>query len=176
MYSAHDNASSRCRSRGLLATLLADRNGLGLGGNSPTVLTRVVGLHLIQVWVGHLIAIAEPCWDNRYEFRQFDLDELSRLAADPVNDLAPDVVLQLADAGHRCFGTMDGPNLACYVWLARRNISTEHTLDVPLSLPADACYLFKAFTVPAYRGRGSTTLRPDEPDRACHRGRRGGLP
>jgi L-amino acid N-acyltransferase YncA len=39
------------------------------------------------------------------------------------------------------------------VWCAQRDISREHTLDIPLALPGDACYVFKAFTVPAYRGR-----------------------
>jgi hypothetical protein len=114
---------------------------------------RMARLQFVQVWACDLRTIAEPCGDHTYEFRPFDADDLCRLAADPANDLPSEVALQLADDGHQCFGALDGPNLVCYVWCAQRNISPEHTMGIPFSLPADACYLFKAFTVPAYRGR-----------------------
>ncbi len=115
---------------------------------------RGAGLQLAQVWACDLNTIAERRRDNKYEFRQLDADDLCRLAADPENDLAPDEVSRLAGGGHRCFGAFDGPNLACYVWFATGNIGPEDSMGIPLAIPADTCYLFKAFAVPAYRGRG----------------------
>ncbi len=111
-------------------------------------------LQLAQVWEGDLNVIAEPRWDSKYEFRQLDAYDLCRLTAYPTNHLVYDTALRLADANHRCFAALDGPSLACYAWFAEHNIGPEDTMNIPLSLSADACYLFNAFAAPAYRGRG----------------------
>jgi hypothetical protein len=115
---------------------------------------RGIGLQLAQVWGSNLSAIAEPRWDDTYEFRQLAADDVYRLAADPANDLTHDIALRLAESKHRCFAAFDGPNLACYTWCATSNVGSEDTLCIPLALPGGTCYLFRSFALPAYRGRG----------------------
>ena len=111
------------------------------------------GLQFLQVWECDLRTMAEPRWDNNYEFRLLDADDVCRLAANPENDLPANAAPRVTDGSHRCFAVFDGPNLACYTWSAERNIDADHTKGIPLSLPAGASYLFKSFAVPAYRGR-----------------------
>ena len=118
------------------------------------VTRRAVGLQLVQPWTCDLRCIAEPPWDDAYEFRPLDADDVRRLAVDPAVDLAHTTALRLAAGGRRCFAAMDGPNLACYVWFAENGVGPEDTMGIPVSLPSDACYLFNAFTAPAYRRRG----------------------
>jgi len=115
---------------------------------------RGIGLQLAQVRVCDLSTAAESRWDNKYEFCQLDADDVCRLAADPANDLTSDMGLRLADGNRRCFAALDGAKLACYVWCGEGLIGPEDTMGIPLSLAADACYIFKAFAVPSYRGRG----------------------
>jgi hypothetical protein len=111
-------------------------------------------LQLVQAWGCDLNSIADPQWDSKYEFRQLDADDLCRLAANPANGLALDTVLRLAAAKHRCFASMNRSNLVCSVWFAQRHVGLEDTMNIPLSLAADTCYLFNAFTAPAFRGQG----------------------
>jgi len=110
------------------------------------------------VRVCDLRLIAEPRWDDNYEFRQLAADDVRRLAADPANDLAAGMAVRLADGSHQCFAAFDGLNLACYVWCSQRSVGPEDTMGIPTELPGDACYVFKAFSVPAYRGRGIYVL------------------
>ena len=132
-------------------------------------------LQLAQVWEGDLNVIAEPRWDSKYEFRQLDAYDLCRLTAYPTNHLVYDTALRLADANHRCFAALDGPSLACYAWFAEHNIGPEDTMNIPLSLSADACYLFNAFACRRIVGEGCMCLRQGERWQRCaglgsHRG------
>jgi len=118
---------------------------------------RAVRLQLLQVWNCPLDSIIEPRWDRGYQFRQLEVEELGKLGADPTNCLEYHTTLRLAAASHRCFAALDGSTLACYVWLAEHSVGHEDTMGFRFAIPADTCYLFNAFTVPAYREQGIYT-------------------
>src|SRR5271165_6273959 len=52
-----------------------------------------------------------------------------------------------------CFGAFHGERLVNYSWYALESIEPEHGFGAGLALPLDAVYLYKAYTVPAYRGK-----------------------
>jgi hypothetical protein len=115
---------------------------------------RRLGVQIVQVWTCDLTTITEPRWDDSYAFCHLDCDDLLRLAADPVNDLPACMASRLAAGGNRCFASWDGPNLACYAWSCEGAVNREDSMGIPLVLPANAYYFFKAFALPTYRGRG----------------------
>ena len=79
--------------------------------------------------------------------------EVARFAEDPANDLAPRFAARVASGQHLCFAALHDGALACYSWYALGDIDPSDSSGVPLRLPADAVYSYKAFTRPEWRGR-----------------------
>ena len=46
-----------------------------------------------------------------------------------------------------------GAHLVNYAWYALESIEAEHSFGAGLKLPPDTVYMYKAYTVPEYRGR-----------------------
>jgi GNAT superfamily N-acetyltransferase len=76
--------------------------------------------------------------------------EIERASTNPSLDLPADFVGSSQSA--QCFGIMVDGDVRCYAWTA-----AEPVRAVPgtiVAMPADSAYVYKAFTDPAFRGRG----------------------
>ena len=76
--------------------------------------------------------------------------EIERASANASLDLPADFVASSQSA--QCYGIVVDGDVRCYAWTA-----SEPTRAVPgtvVSMPLDSAYVYKAFTDPAFRGRG----------------------
>ena len=92
-------------------------------------------------------------------------------AADPRHELEASIAERLRSGRDFCFAAFHGDRLANYSWFALDTIEPEHSFGAGLKLPADTVYLYKAYTVPDFRGRqihGAALLRAVE--YFCQRG------
>ena len=89
---------------------------------------------------------------STFEFRFITANEIRAAASDPANDLDADIAGRLESGRNFCFGAFDRGRLANYSWYALGQVEPEHSFGAGLVLPGDAVYLYKAFTLPAYRG------------------------
>jgi hypothetical protein len=85
------------------------------------------------------------------EGRFLDEQEVLRWAEDPRLDLEVDFVRNSWRDGDRCYGILDGQTLASYGWYSKR--PTMMTEDLRFHFDSDYVYMFKGFTLPAYRGK-----------------------
>ena len=88
------------------------------------------------------------------EYRWLTADEVRAYAWDPTNDLEAAMAPDLENGRSYCCAAFDGAVLANYCWYALDSIGSEHSLGAGLSFPSDSVYFYKAYTHPAYRGRG----------------------
>jgi hypothetical protein len=81
------------------------------------------------------------------------LDEASLLdrSRDPELDLEADMVRRSLQDGDRCYGILSGDTLASYGWYSKR--PTMMTDDLRFHFDPDYVYMFKGFTLPAFRGK-----------------------
>lgn len=126
-----------------MVRLITDRVGGKLCGLS---VTHVVWLDVAEVVV---TAASFP----KYTFRFLTPDEVVQIAADPVNDLEPEMARRAADGRNSCFAALDGERLAAYGWYARNWIEPEHCDGFGLRMPPGVAYMYKGFTHPDYRGQ-----------------------
>ncbi|MDA8108914.1 MAG: GNAT family acetyltransferase [Betaproteobacteria bacterium] len=78
-------------------------------------------------------------------------DELAKYACDETLDLPEDFLREARARGDRCYAIFDGDTLAAYGWYSNRPMPVdEHFL---LQFDARYTYMYKGYTVPAYRGR-----------------------
>lgn len=78
-------------------------------------------------------------------------DELARFACGGVHELSPGFLGEARARGDRCYALFDGEALAAYGWYS----SLPTAIDKRFVLHFDAAYtyMYKGYTVPAYRGR-----------------------
>ena len=74
-------------------------------------------------------------------------------AVDPSHELESSIAERLQSDRDFCFAAFHGDRLVNYSWFALDAIEPEHSFGAGLKLPRDAVYLYKAYTVPDYRGR-----------------------
>jgi hypothetical protein len=79
-----------------------------------------------------------------------DAAELRRHAEDPALELGGAFLDDALARGDRCFGLVLGDRLASYGWYSRD--PTHITRDLVLRFDSDWTYMYKGFTLPAYRG------------------------
>jgi hypothetical protein len=89
--------------------------------------------------------------DPRFECRFVTLSELRRWSSDPAYELDEEFLKQAAQEEHECFGILDGGLLVSYGWYSRR--STDLDEGWQLHFECRFVYMFKGFTLPAYRGQ-----------------------
>ena len=113
----------------------------------------MTGLEIGQVLRLDLASIhaARPALDLEYRF--LTGDDVQAAAADPLHDLDAGMAKRLPSGRDFCFAAFDGQRLANYAWYALEAIEPEHSFVAGLRLPRDTVYMYKAYTVPAYRGR-----------------------
>lgn len=110
---------------------------------------RIGGIHALEFASRGITSAAAPSGD----FRFLTADEICAAARDPANDLDAGLATRLASGRDFCFGALDHGRLANYSWYSLGAVDPEHSLGAGFVLPADAIYMYKAFTRPEYRGR-----------------------
>lgn len=84
--------------------------------------------------------------------RRLSRAQLEAAASDPAMDLRLDFVHDALAQGDACFGVLDLTKIVSYSWFSNR--PTEVVPGFVTRFPAGYYYSYKAFTRPAYRGRG----------------------
>lgn len=133
---------------------LARRHGIGnlLKLYFFRLLRAALGLRIIRGLALENAPPPPPGCDGRYECGFASAEDLRRYASDPDNDLSPGFVEEALARGDVAFAvTLEG-RLASYAWGSRQPTRVG---PAALTLHYDPRYLYayKAFTVPAFRGR-----------------------
>lgn len=89
-----------------------------------------------------------------FTFRTLSAQDIEEFAGNPEHDLDSSLSALLDDDHTVCFAVLEGGRLASYCWYTVAPVAAEHHWGVALHLPPHTAYAFKAFTCPAYRGRG----------------------
>lgn len=110
------------------------------------------GLHVFQVLYRRLGAGLAGPLARELTCRRLYEEELLACCADPQLDLGEGMVRDAILAGDDCVGAFAGGRLVGYVWFSYAD--APHLNGVRVSVPAQAIYRFKAFVLPAWRGRG----------------------
>jgi len=76
--------------------------------------------------------------------------DLRRYARDSANDLTDAFLDQALAKGDRCYAILDGDVLASYGWYSRDD--THITDELVLRFSREWLYMYKAYTMPRYRG------------------------
>jgi hypothetical protein len=87
-----------------------------------------------------------------YHARLLTPSEIWRYAEDPCNDLPESFVTRALHTADECFAILQGDTLANYSWYTK---ATNHHFSATLRLDFDQrwVYQYRAFTLPAHRGR-----------------------
>jgi hypothetical protein len=102
------------------------------------------------------VALADVPAADMFEAPGFDarfvsLAELEQAALEGTHDLTPEFLIRAIKRGDRCYGLFEGDKLASYGWYAQR--STEINDHYVLHFDPAYTYMFKGYTLPAYRGK-----------------------
>ncbi len=120
--------------------------------------------HLITCDVSRLMVLdrdemREISVDSEARYRFLSPSDVEAFADDPANELSSEFSCRLAAGRDRCYAALLRGRLAAYIWLATGSIEAEHNRGrtaasgVPISFPADAVFVYKAFTRSEFRGR-----------------------
>ena len=117
------------------------------------VVNRIASLQILKGVVARLQDVKDP---DLFDARGFDArfvgeDELMELACDGSNELALDFLRDALRRGDRCYGLFDGGALAAYGWYS--NLPTPIDEHCMIHFDSSYTYMYKGFTVPAYRGK-----------------------
>jgi hypothetical protein len=131
-----------------------------------------LGLHVYGIYIRSLggLAAAQPAEDHGYTHRVFepaDLDALLAGAADPQLDLGEAFVRDAFGKGDACAAVFTGGRLVSYDWMAFTPTHDAHGVFVDFS--PKYRYLYKAFTLPEFRGRHAIRLYKAFSDDYCIR-------
>ncbi len=86
-----------------------------------------------------------------FQCRFADAAELQQLARDEANQLSPDFLRLALSRGDRCYALFDGARLAAYGWYTQRPAPLDEHFT--LHFGAGWTYMFKGYTLPAWRGK-----------------------
>jgi len=109
------------------------------------------GLHVFRVYWRRLGAGAALASAPELACRRLGDDELLARCADPRLGLGEAMVRDALLRGDACVGAFCGGELAGYAWFSYDD--APHVGGVRVSVPAPAIYRYKAFVLPAHRGR-----------------------
>ena len=141
---------------GLIGRLRDKTAANGVSGAMTAALNRLLrkgaAIDLVHVLLLEGEVLAAPT-DASLEMRFLTSDEVRRYAAEPESELPPALAGRIDHGLDFCFAALSGDRLASYSWLALGSVEAEHAAGVDLGLPAHMAYLYKAFTLPGFRGR-----------------------
>jgi GNAT superfamily N-acetyltransferase len=88
---------------------------------------------------------------GQIQYRVLREGEMLRHCADAALELSPRSVRAAFSRGDVCVGAVDGERLVAYQWLAFG--ATPHVAGIWVQFNPNACYAYRRFVLPAYRGR-----------------------
>lgn len=113
---------------------------------------RVVPYHLVLEGPTEKPRPPEKIETESYVFRFLDKEDMSELNGIPERMLSEQNLVQRLDEGAMCYGAIAGNHIIAFTWCNLRYCTiASHRL---FTLESNEAYLFDAFTVPNYRGRG----------------------
>ncbi len=132
-------------------------NKYGVGALLHDVECRLVNkLVQFQVLKGMTVRLQDVTDPGLFEARGFDgrfvgEDELAKFAHDGAHDFSIDFLRQACMRGDRCYALFEGEALASYGWYS--NLPTPIDDHFMLHFDPAWTYMYKGYTVPAYRGK-----------------------
>jgi hypothetical protein len=114
-------------------------------------LTRIEVGQILRLDLASIIPQPQPPVELEYRF--LCGDDVRAAASDPRHELDASFAQRSESGRDFCFAAFHGSRLASYSWYAIETIEPEHSFGAGLKLPRDAVYLYKALTVPDYRGK-----------------------
>lgn len=123
-----------------------------LSSGLDRLLLRPLGLRFVRVLVLDRVDRRSDSTDPGLDVRWLDVDEISRFAENPANQIGTEFVSRARGGHDLCMGIIRGERLASYAWCALGSVESEHAAGVDLELPEDTAYLYKGFTHPDDRG------------------------
>jgi hypothetical protein len=117
------------------------------------VVNRVVSFNVLRAM---RVSMADVPSGEMFEAPGFDARflspaELEAKAREGTHDFSREFLAQARERGDRCYGIFDGDTLASHGWYAERSTAiNEHYM---LHFDPAYTYMFKGYTIPAYRGQ-----------------------
>ena len=87
----------------------------------------------------------------QFRFVKLDLPQLLNFSKDPANEMTTAFVHASVEKGDECYAILDGEILASYGWYSRRPTLLANE-ELMLRFNSDYVYMYKGFTLAAYRG------------------------
>ncbi|MFC1758933.1 GNAT family N-acetyltransferase [Planctomycetota bacterium] len=123
-----------------------------------------VGQRLIVLDIQHLMRlscadISESAGESLI-IQRLCRRQLQAIVHENENDLNPTTVDRIDQADNYCFGAIMDGEIAGYAWFATKSIPAEHNRGnhsasgVGLEFPRNVAFMYKAFVMPEFRGRG----------------------
>src|SRR5258708_710886 len=116
------------------------------------MVNKIVHFEILKGMTVRMQDVKDP---GLFEAQGFDArfvgeDELARFAHDGAHDVSLDFLRRARARGDRCYALFDGEALAAYGWYS----GLPTPIDEPFVLHFDPAwtYMYKGYTVPAYRG------------------------
>lgn len=117
------------------------------------VLNRIAGFQILKGMSVRVQDVKDPALFDagRFEARFAGEGELAALARDGAHDFSPEFLRDARARGDRCYALFDGAALVAYGWYS----CLPTPIDERFVLHFDPAwtYMYKGYTVPAYRGR-----------------------
>jgi GNAT superfamily N-acetyltransferase len=130
------------------------RNSATFAELAYRVARRLTRIEIGQVLRLDLASVAPPPLPPlELEYRFLNDKDVRAAAVDPSHELGASIAQRLQSGRDFCFAAYHGDRLANYSWFALDAIEPEHSFGAGLKLPPDTVYLYKAYTMPDYRGR-----------------------
>ena len=114
---------------------------------------KIVDFHILKGMSVRLHDVKDPRFFDAQglDARFVRDDELARFARDGAHELSPGFLAEARARGDRCYALFDGAALAAYGWYS--GLPTPIDESFVLHFDPAYTYMYKGYTVPAYRGR-----------------------
>jgi hypothetical protein len=143
--------------RKLVATIRENVSQYGAGAALHDIECRVVNkIAHFQILKGMTVRMQDVKDPNLFEARGFearfvDEDELAKFAYDGTYGFSVEFLREARVRGDRCYALFDGDALAAYGWYSA--LPTQIDEHFVLHFDRTYTYMYKGYTVPAYRGK-----------------------
>lgn len=87
----------------------------------------------------------------QFRFVKLEPAQLLKFSKNPANEITAEFVRSSVEKGDECFAILDGETLASYGWYSRRPTLLDDE-RLTLHFNDDYIYMYKGFTLAAYRG------------------------
>ena len=138
------------------------------------VINKIVYFQILKAMTVRLEDVADPGLFDAPGFkgRFISEGELVKIASDRAYDLSVDFLHKALARGDRCYGLFDGSTPASYGWYS--NLPTPIDEHCVLHFDRAYTYMYKGYTLPAYRGHRLHAVGMCQALRVCtEEGKRG---